>query len=117
MDVFVGVDCVDIARFTDLTSRDAFLKKVFTAGEIEYCLKKQNPAQHFAARFAGKEAVLKALGSAGKKILIWQIEILNEDSGAPIVNLLKEGLESLEIKLSLSHCGSIAIASAIVVEK
>lgn len=117
MDIFVGIDCEDIARFKDLNSRESFIKKVFTENEIEYCLKKANPAQHFAVRFAGKEAVIKAFNSAGKKISIGQIEILNEDSGAPVVKLLQDGLEYIEVKLSLSHCENIAIASAIVIEK
>ncbi len=117
MEVSIGIDCEDIARFNDLMDREAFMKKVFTAGEIDYCMKKQNPAQHFAARFAGKEAIVKALSSAGKKISIKQIEIVNDDSGAPVVNLHTEGLGSIEVKLSLSHCENTAVASAIVLEK
>ncbi len=117
MDIFVGVDCEDISRFKDLNRSNAFMRKIFSENEIETCLKKQNPAQHFAARFAGKEAIIKAFSSAGKKISINQIEIVNDDSGAPVVNLHKEGLESIEVKLSLSHCYSLAVASAIVIEK
>ena len=117
MEISIGVDCVDIARFIDLKDRAAFMKKVFTADEIAYCLKKPNPAQHFAARLAGKEAIIKAFSSAGEKVLFGQIEILIDDSGAPRVNILKEGLESLEVKLSMSHSKNTAVASAIVVEK
>jgi holo-[acyl-carrier protein] synthase len=117
MEVSIGIDCEDITRFNDITSREAFMKKVFTESEIEYCLKKQNPAQHFAVRFAGKEVILKALNGVGKVASIGQIEILNDISGAPVVNLLKTRLEMIEVKLSLSHCSSIAVASAIVIEK
>jgi holo-[acyl-carrier protein] synthase len=117
MEVSIGIDCEDIARFKDRNSWEAFMRKVFTENEINYCLKKRNPAQHFAARFAGKEAIVKAFSSAGRRISINQIEILNDDSGAPVVNLLREGLESLEVKLSLSHCKNTAVASAMVIEK
>jgi holo-[acyl-carrier protein] synthase len=117
MEVSIGIDCEDIARFEDIMEREAIMRKVFTESEIDYCLKKQNPAQHFAVRFAGKEAILKALTGAGKKTSIRQIEILNDSSGAPVANLLKEGLKSIEIKLSMSHCKNTAVASAIVIEK
>ena len=95
MEVSIGIDCEDIARFKGINSREAFMKKIFTENEIGYCIKKPNPAQHFAARFAGKEAIVKALSSAGKKISIKQIEILNDDSGVPVVNLHKDGLDSI----------------------
>ncbi len=117
MEVSIGIDCEDITRFKDIMDREAFMRKVFTEGEIDYCLKKQNPAQHFAVRFAGKEAILKALNGAGKKTSIRQIEILNDVSGAPQVFIHKEGMNSIDVKLSLSHSKNTAVAAAIVIEK
>ena len=58
----IGVDCVDISRFEDLKAH--FIKKVYTRKEIKYCRSKMAPAQHFAGRFAGKEAVIKAMDRA-----------------------------------------------------
>jgi holo-[acyl-carrier protein] synthase len=120
----VGTDIVEVSRITALM-RDrgaAFLERWFTAGEIAYCSAKAMPPQHFAARYAAKEAVLKALPVAWNGPLPWQsIEIVNDPHGVPSVQLSGAILEAAiragvgEIGVSLSHCIEYATAVAVVV--
>jgi holo-[acyl-carrier protein] synthase len=108
----IGVDCEEISRFEKMDSM--LMEKIFTKGEREYCIGKANPSQHFAARFAGKEAVMKCFGSSGKKIAFNQIEILKCENGAPVVNILDRNLGDYDARLSLSHSGNMAIAFAVI---
>lgn len=115
----IGVDIDSIDRFAGLkrTQDSSFLNKVFTQKELEYCYSKRTPAPHLAARFAGKEAVIKALHSLGRPRSNYvDIEITNSEEGVPEVKLMKPGFDDLQIKLSLSHCADKAIAFAIVTE-
>ena len=113
----VGIDCVDIPRFDkDVLSNENFLRRIFTKKEIQYCNRKAKPSQHFAARFAGKEAIVKALSQCNIKVPSNQIEILNNREGIPFVRILNEKCKDLEIKISLSHSSEIAMAVAIVSE-
>ena len=114
MELWIGVDCEEVARFEGILKDEPLLKKLFTQREIGYCTKKANPTQHLAARFAGKEAVLKAFHSAGWKISLNEIEIVNDEKGLPIANLLQDGMVGVEVKLSLSHSKTIAVAFAVV---
>jgi holo-[acyl-carrier protein] synthase len=119
----VGTDIVAVARIAALI-RDrgmAFLERWFTAREIDYCSGKAVPSRHFAARFAAKEAVAKALPMVWDGPLPWRsIEIVNDPRGAPSVTLsgaladaaTRAGLG--EIKVSLSHCDEYAVAFALV---
>jgi holo-[acyl-carrier protein] synthase len=117
MDMEIGVDCEEISRFNKMADKNRLLKKIFTKKEIDFCLSRANPSQHFAARFSGKEAVIKALGSFGKKITFKHIEILNQDSGAPMVNLRGDDLEQYGVMLSLSHSKNTAVAFALALKK
>ena len=99
----------------------AFLGRWFTAREIEYCSGKAVPSRHFAARFAAKEAVVKALPMRWDGPLPWRsIEIVNDRSGAPSVNMsgaiqdaaVRAGV--VEVVVSLSHCDEYATATALV---
>ena len=111
----IGIDCVDISRFNeDIVSKKNILKKIFTEREIEYCEKKVKTSQHYALRFAGKEAVVKAFSCFGIEISLNQIEILNKKNGIPFVKILDDKLSNFNIKISLSHSGEIAVAVAIV---
>ncbi|MBW2988646.1 holo-ACP synthase, partial [Candidatus Woesearchaeota archaeon] len=101
----VGVDIEAIARFKGVSKN--FLNRVFTKQELEYCQAKGKPEQHLAARFAAKEAVIKAFGWLGLEVHHKEIEILNKPNGAPYVNL--KGHE-LEVRLSISHSQEFAIA-------
>jgi holo-[acyl-carrier protein] synthase len=119
----VGTDIVAVGRIGALM-RDrgaAFLERWFTAREIDYCSGKAVPSRHFAARFAAKEAVVKALPVAWDGPLPWRsIEIVNDSRGAPSVSLSGAILDAAtragvgEIKVSLSHCDEYATAIALV---
>jgi len=111
----VGVDCVEISRFSKQNA--SFFKKVFTDEEIEYCNNKGKPLQHFAVKFAGKEAVLKAMYSFGIPLDVSKIEILNSPSGSPYVKMEQPLLDKHNIKISLSHSETLAIAMAVVLRK
>lgn len=108
----IGVDIEDISRFED--KETAFLERVFTKTEMEYCLSKRNPAPHFAARFCAKEAVFKALSSAGvNDVLITHIEVFNDDNGCPRIRFLNPDIK-YKVNISLSHDKKKAIAFAML---
>lgn len=114
----IGVDIVEITRFEklDYSSNKQFYRRIFTPREIDYCLSFNNPEPHFAANFAGKEAVYKAVNMFCD-LNLKSIEILRNENGSPVVNLhlsSEENVESLQVKISLSHSISHAIAFAIV---
>ena len=119
----VGIDIIEIARIGSALSRwnDRFRNMVFTASEIEFCEARSNPVQHYAARFAAKEAVAKALKASKTLFLKWtDVEILSHDSGAPTVLLHGEAeklFSGSELSLSLSHSVNSAIAVAILSDK
>jgi len=109
-EVNIGVDIENIGRFNGLTKE--FLERVYTAKEISYCLSKSNPAQHYAGRFAGKEAVIKVLSGFGIKTDYCEIEIANNAGGAPMVTPKRE-YGGIDILISISHCDDKAIAFAL----
>jgi holo-[acyl-carrier protein] synthase len=80
-------------------------------------MKKAKPSQHFSARFAGKEAIIKALSNYDIFIPHNQIEIVHTKNGIPHVNLLHEEGDQFEIKISLSHSNEIAFAFSIISKK
>jgi holo-[acyl-carrier protein] synthase len=113
----IGVDIETIDRFQGLTAEKdaAFLNKIFTKKELDYCFSSGNPAEHLAARFAGKEAIIKALSHLDRfKADYRDIEIINDRRGVPGARILKEGFSGLNILLSLSHSQETAIAFTIV---
>ena len=115
--VGIGVDIEDISRFQGLTvEKDAsFLNKLFTEKELNYCFSAGNPAEHLAARYAGKEAIIKALSQLERFEADYRdIEIVNDKMGIPGARVLKEGFAVLDILLSLSHSQETAIAFTIV---
>lgn len=117
----IGVDIIEIERIKKIIDRfeDRFLKKIYTENEINYCITKVNKYQHFAARFAAKEAIYKALTETGQKIANWKnIEVFNQSNGLPIVKTygkLKEYLsDDKEIKLTISHSDNYVVCFAII---
>lgn len=119
----VGTDIVAVGRIAALMGDGgrAFLERWFTAREIEYCSRKAVPSRHFAARFAAKEAVVKALPMAWDGPLPWRsIEVVNDPRGAPSVSLSGAILDAAtkagvgQIKVSVSHCDEYATAVALV---
>ena len=112
----IGVDIEEINRFEDMENINKFLNKIFTENEIEYCYSKKNPYPSIAARFCGKEAVVKAFSHHNDKLPLNQIEILNAPNGVPFVRLLNNDSKEFNIQISLSHTKEIAVAFAIITE-
>ncbi len=114
----VGIDIEDVARFKALIRQRRFLERVYTPIEARYCASKKNKLQHFAARFAAKEAVWKALSEtlARRKIHLSHrdIGVTNDDSGKPHLTLPKPiGGWASRVSLSLSHTRTTVVAVAI----
>ena len=117
----IGTDIVEVARIGDMIEKhDAtFIQKVFTEGEITYCEPRKAAVQHFAGRWAAKEAILKAIGTGWSNCIKWtDIEVINEMGGKPYVKLngkavtvcADRGID--EILISISHCNLFATAFA-----
>jgi len=117
-----GIDMVECSRLQGAIDRHGqkFLQRVFTQGELDYCMRRKRRIEHLAGRFAAKEAVLKVLGTGWRNGIRWtDVEVLNAPSGQPHVSLTGRcrqiareiGLES--ILISISHIHSHAIASAV----
>lgn len=110
----VGCDVEEISRFEKYAAKEEFLKQVCLPSEKEYCQSKARPQQHLAAIFCGKEAVIKALGNLEiDNIGFWDIEISHLANGCPQVRILKDMDCDLEIKISLSHCKTVAMAQVV----
>jgi holo-[acyl-carrier protein] synthase len=116
----VGIDIVEVARIKIAIEQwgERFLQRVFTPWEINYCNNKQFPEQSFAARFAVKEAVLKAIGTGYNGNIKWtSVEIVNDKRGHPTVRLgerIKNIIGDKQIRISMSHTRDHAVASAIM---
>lgn len=116
----IGIDIEEIARFEQLTAEWGlrFENKVYTEREIRYCNGKIKPAQHFAARFAAKEAFSKAIGTGWTGAFRWtDVEIRNDEAGKPsflLHNSLAERFGGLNIHLSLSHSGAYVAAMVVI---
>jgi holo-[acyl-carrier protein] synthase len=116
----IGVDIIEIQRIQSSIEKfgDTFLRKIFTDTEIAYCRSRKNPAQHFAARFAAKEAVSKALATGWSGEFEWKnVEVMNELSGKPSVilhGITAQALEKSTVFLSLSHSDASVVAFAVI---
>lgn len=121
MKIRTGVDIIEIDRIKQsIEETDGkFCERIYTQKEIEYCeSKKMQKYQHYAARFAAKEAVLKAISQLleSKFDIEWkEIEVLNDEEGRPFVNLLKKDISIDEIDISISHCKTYAVASVVAI--
>jgi holo-[acyl-carrier protein] synthase len=118
-----GVDIVDISRFERFLreGNDALFQRLFTPGEIDYCAPKKLSAQHYALRFAAKEAFVKALGTGLRDGMAWrEIEVVNDSSGKPELRLTGRAAELFREKglarsfLSLSHDAHVAVAFVVL---
>ena len=101
----IGTDIVEVARIGDMIEKhdDTFIQKVFTEGEITYCGPRKASVQHFAGRWAAKEAILKSIGTGWSNGIKWtDIEVINEMGGKPYVKLNGKAIEVCE-DLSLIH--------------
>ena len=121
MKIRTGIDIIEIERIKQSIedTNGKFCERVYTEKEIQYCESKNvQKYQHYAARFAAKEAVLKAISQLleSKFDIEWkEIEILNDESGRPYVNILKKDVNINDIDISISHCKTYAVASVVVV--
>lgn len=114
----IGCDIIEVSRIKKVLSKDiGFKEKVFTKAEILLCESKGNSFQSYAARFAAKEALMKALQTGwAEGVSFQEIEVLNLDSGAPIMNLFgktkaySDRQNITSIKVSLSHLKEMAMA-------
>lgn len=121
MKVKCGIDIIEISRVKDSIENlgDSFLNKIYTKKEIEYCESKgKSKYQHYAARFAVKEAVFKAISEMieNKYSITWKdIETTNDEQGRPKVDILViKNLEIENIDVSISHCKEYAIANVVI---
>jgi holo-[acyl-carrier protein] synthase len=118
----IGVDIIEISRIADTIERsgDAFLGRIYTPREITYCSGRPRSAQHFAARFAAKEALSKALSTGWAGEFHWKdAEVVNDPSGQPRVELhnrLTEALARCAVHVSLSHSESHVVAMVLIEE-
>lgn len=118
----MGTDIIEVERIGKAIEKyQKFQSHIYTTREIEYCQKKPNTEEHFAGRFAGKEAVKKAIMSMDTSIQhipFNSIEILNEENGKPYVSLLKQKysdyLKKYQLEISISHIKKVATATAIM---
>ena len=126
MNVKCGIDIIEIKRIKQNIENEktgkAFLQRVFTSKEIEYCeSKKKQKYQHYAARFAAKEAVFKAISDflENKYVINWKdIEVTNNKQGKPILVIDKIDMSKFEsIDISISHCKDYAIANVAIICK
>lgn len=126
MIVGTGIDIVEVFRMRDAIKKwgMGFLTKVFTDKEIKYSNSKRFAPQHFAARFAAKEATVKAFGVPRRFPLNWtDIEVFNDKEGKPVVSFnndalkLKKNKKVDEVIVSMSHSKNYAVASVILLKK
>lgn len=114
-----GVDLVEVPRFRQVMRRqgDRFLHRLFTPAELSYARSRKQTLQHLAARFAAKEAVVKALGAPKGLGLKWtDLEVTNRPSGQPRVSFrgTMSRWRKTRVYLSLTHTAKYAVAAATV---
>src|SRR6516165_11858741 len=122
--VGIGTDFVECLRIGRMIEQhgEIFLTRVFTPREIRYCQARKHATEHFAGRWAAKEAVLKCLGTGWRRGICWtDMEIRNDSAGRPQVLLcgaakdIAQSLRIADILVSISHCRAYAMAFATAV--
>ena len=106
----IGIDIEEIKRFQKLLKDKTFIERIFSKDEIEYCSSKKNSIQHYAVRFAGKEAVWKAINKS-RKLVITDISFKNNKLGKPEVYI--KGKKVSYIDISFSHNKTTVVAVAV----
>lgn len=121
MKTFCGTDIIEVNRIQEIIEeeKEKFLERIFTQKEIAYCEKKKIVKyQHYAGRFAAKEAIFKAISPflKNKYDISWKnIEIINDENGRPIANLIGICLKNIgNMDISISHVKDMAIATCII---
>jgi holo-[acyl-carrier protein] synthase len=127
MDILgIGTDIIECPRIGKMIEKhgEVFLRRVYTEREIRYCQAKKQATEHFAGRWAAKEAILKAIGTGWSRGICWtDLEVRNIASGAPQV-LVRGGAKEAAIErgigdilISISHCRTYATAYAIALAR
>ena len=123
MIVGTGIDIAEVSRIAASIERfgDRFLRRVFTGGEIRYCESKANRAERYAARFAAKEAAMKALGTGWNNGVRWRdVEVCRQPGGRPTITFhgtaadIAAKLGAARVALSLTHTAELAMAQVIL---
>src|SRR6266700_7491159 len=123
MIVGTGIDIAEVPRIAESIVRfgDRFLRRIFTEEEIRYCESKSNRIERYAARFAAKEAAMKALGTGWSRGVRWRdIEVFRQPGGRPTIKFhgkaaeLAARMNTKNVALSLSHTSEQAIAQVIL---
>ena len=121
MIIGIGIDMVEISRVKRAIENEKFIARVYTEKEINYCVSRGKGAvQSYAARFAAKEAILKALGTGLRGGKLTELEILPDDLGAPVATLtgsfnkLAQKKQIKKIWITLSHTKEYAAAQCIM---
>jgi holo-[acyl-carrier protein] synthase len=122
----IGTDITECLRIAQMIERhgELFITRVYTPDEIQYCQNRKQSTQHFAGRWAAKEAVLKAVGTGWRRGISWRdVEIKNQLGGKPTVTLhagLRDVADDLgigQVLISISHCRTHATAYALALER
>ena len=118
MKIACGTDIIEISRIKDVLEKyeGKFQTQIFTDKEVEYCESHGNQRfQHYAVRFAAKEAIFKAISNKLSSNYSWNdFEIINNEIGKPEVFLKTDIHEIESIDVSLSHCKEYAVANVVV---
>ena len=123
MVVGLGIDVIQNERIRDSVTRfgTRFINRIYTETEIAYCANCADPGIHYAARFAAKEAFLKALGTGWRGKVAWRdIEVVLNEQGAPSLNVIGAAKELLDetgathLHVSISHTSDHAVAQVIL---
>ncbi len=118
----IGTDIIECLRIAQMIERhgEQFINRVYTTAEIQYCQSRKLATQHFAGRWAAKEAVLKAMGTGWRRGIGWRdVELLSTSGGKPLVILhggARDACDNLgiaQIMVTISHCRSHATAYAL----
>ena len=119
----IGNDIIEIERVRQSIDRHGqhFLNRLFSSQEQDYCYKFKDPVPHFAARFCGKEAIVKALGTGFGESVTWlDMEILNDVSGKPVILFSEHAIKHFSdphVLVTISHSKEHATAFAIWQQK
>jgi holo-[acyl-carrier protein] synthase len=119
VNIRTGIDIVSVPRIQDSIAKhgEPFLQRIFSSAEIQYCESKASKYLSYAARFAAKEAFIKAIGGAQGGITLKEVEIINHSSGKPLIVVDQTKLKKFDISqisLSVSHEKDFAVAVVVL---
>lgn len=124
MKIKCGTDIIEISRIKESIESlgDKFINKIYTVDEVAYCESKgKQKYQHYAARFAAKEAAFKAISQQldDKYDLCWKdYEVICDENGKPNINIVGVNMKNVEdVDISISHCKEYAVANVVVLFK